>query len=146
MDQIPHYTSYKIDSDIHIDGKLDELAWLNAPRSSSFRDLISGASTIHDTRAAVLWDDDFLYVGYWIEEPNLQATLTERDAPIYTNNDVELFIAGEDAYYEFEINAYGTIYEVLFIWEESYVKKGYSRMEVFDREQDRSTTFSWCWI
>lgn len=132
---IPHYTSHKIDSAIQIDGKLDELVWLNAPRSKSFRDLISGESTIHDTRVAVLWDDDFLYVGYWIEEPNLQATLTERDALIYTNNDVELFIAGTDAYYEFEINAYGTIYEVLFIWEESYVKKGYSGMEVFNREQ-----------
>ncbi len=142
VDHIPHYTSYKIDSAMLIDGKLDELAWLNAPRSDSFRDLISGESTIHDTRVAVLWDDDFLYVGYWIEEPNLQATLTERDAPIYTNNDVELFIAGKDAYYEFEINAHGTIYEVLFIWEESYVKKGYSRLEVFDREQAGVRSFS----
>lgn len=104
---IPHYTVYKIDTSIQIDGKLDEAVWLNAPQSSSFRDLISGENAIHKTRAAVLWDDEFLYVGYWIEEPNLQATLTERDAPIYTNNDVELFIAGKDAYYEFEINAYG---------------------------------------
>lgn len=73
------------------------------------RDLVSGERAIHDTQVAVLWDDDFLYLGYWIEEPNLQATLTERDAPIYTNNDVEFFIAGEDAYYEFEVNAFGTI-------------------------------------
>ncbi|MDH3650805.1 MAG: carbohydrate-binding family 9-like protein [Saprospiraceae bacterium] len=134
-DDIPHYTAHKISSAIQIDGKLDEDVWIHATRSSRFRDLISGASTMHDTWAAVLWDDDFLYVGYWIEEPNLQATLTERDAPIYTNNDVELFIAGEDAYYEFEINAYGTIYEVLFIWEESYTAKGYRRMEVFDLER-----------
>jgi hypothetical protein len=135
VDEIPHYTSYKINDNIKIDGKLDELEWQKAPRSSRFRDLISGESTIHDTRVAVLWDDDYLYVGYWIEEPNLQATLTERDAPIYKNNDVELFIAGEDAYYEFEINAFGTIYEVFFIWEEAYVKKGFSSMEIFDLKQ-----------
>ena len=135
VEDIPHYTAYKIDKPIQVDGKLDEQVWKNAPRSSSFRDLISGKNTIHETQAAVLWDDEFLYVSYWIEEPNLQATLTERDAPIYTNNDVELFIAGEDAYYEFEINAYGTIYEVLFIWEESYLKKGYSNLKSFDREQ-----------
>lgn len=134
-DSIPHYTSYKINSPIQIDGKLNESVWINAPRSNSFKDLVSGESTIHETRAAVLWDDDFLYIGYWIEEPNLEATLTERDSRIYTNNDVELFIAGEDAYYEFEINAYGTIYEVLFIWEEAYIEKGYSRMEPFDREK-----------
>ncbi len=120
---------------MQIDGKLEESVWQLAPRSASFRDLISGASTMHDTRVAVLWDDEFLYVGYWIEEPNLQASLTERDALIYTDNDVELFIAGEHAYYEFEINAYGTIYEVFFIWEEAYVKNGYSRMEEFDRDR-----------
>lgn len=135
VEEIPHYTSYKINTSIQIDGKLDELSWLNAPRSDRFRDLISGEGTIHDTRTAVLWDDEFLYVAYWIEEPNLQATLTERDAPIYRNNDVELFVAGKDAYYEFEINAYGTIYEVFFIWEESYLEKGYSDMAIFDREQ-----------
>jgi len=39
-------------------------------------------------------------------------TLTERDSPIYKNNDVELFIAGKHSYYEFEINAFNTIYEV----------------------------------
>ena len=133
VEDIPHYTAYKIDAAVKIDGKLDEAAWENAPRSSNFRDLISGRSTIHETKAAVLWDDEFLYVGYWIEEPDLQATLTERDAPIYQNNDVELFIAGEDAYYEFEINAFGTIYEVFFIWEESYNK--YSQMAAFDRDK-----------
>ena len=104
--------------------------------------MISGANTIHKTQAAVLWDEEYLYVGYWIEEPNLQASLTERDAPIYTNNDVELFIAGEDAYYEFEINSYGTIYEVLFIWEEAFVKKGYSLLEVFNRNNDGVRPFN----
>ncbi len=134
-ESIPHYTSYKTNSPIKIDGKLDESDWIHAPRSNRFRDLISGDSTIHDTRAAVLWDDEFLYVGYWIQEPDLQATLTVRDAPIYKNNDVELFIAGEDAYYEFEINSYGTIYEVLFIWEKSYYQKGYDKMPAFDRNR-----------
>ena len=133
-EEIPHYTANKIKATILLDGKLDEPAWQSAPRSNNFRDLISGDSTQYATQAAVLWDEEFLYVGYWIEEPNLQATLTERDAPIYKNNDVELFIAGEDAYYEFEINAYGTIYEVLFIWEEAYVKKGFSGMKAFDRD------------
>lgn len=142
VNDIPHYTAYKVDTPVRIDGKLDETAWVNAPRSSNFRDLISGENTIHETQAAVLWDEDYLYVGYWIEEPNLQATLTERDAPIYTNNDVELFIAGEDAYYEFEINAFGTIYEVLFIWDEAYGTKGYDRMEEFNRDRPGVRAFN----
>ena len=95
--------------------------------------MISGRSGIHDTRAAVLWDDDNLYVGYWIEEPFVEATLTERDALIYENNDVELFIAGQDTYYEFEINALGTIYEVFFIWDDAYERSGYNAIPEFDR-------------
>ena len=57
---------------------------------------------------------------YWIEEPNVQARLTERDSFIWTENDVELFIAGPDCYYEFQINALGTIYEVFYIWQDAY--------------------------
>ncbi len=130
-DKIPHYTAFRLDSEIVIDGRLDEPAWKLAPRSERFRDLVSGAATIYSTHAAVLWDKDFLYVGYWIEEPNLQASLTQRDAPIYQDNDVELFVAGDDAYYEFEINAYGTIYEVLFIWEQAYRSGEYINMKEF---------------
>lgn len=139
---IPHYTAHKVKTNITIDGKLDEEVWLAAPRSNNFKDLITGSNTIHSTKAAVLWDEAYLYIAYWIEEPNLKATLTERDAPIYKNNDVELFIAGENAYYEFEINSFGTIYEVLFIWEEAYERMGYDQMPIFDRDQDGVRPFN----
>jgi hypothetical protein len=122
---IPHYVAYRTTVTPQIDGCLDEFVWQQVPRSPRFRDLISGRETIHDTRAAVLWDDDNLYVAYWLEEPDLQATLIERDAPIYENNDVELFIAGRDGYYEFEINSFGTIYEVIFFWDEAYKAGSY---------------------
>ena len=140
--EIPHYTAYRSSSAIKVDGKLDEKAWKEAPRSNDFKDLITGGNTIHSTQAAVLWDDDYLYVGYWIEEPDLQATLTERDAPIYKNNDVELFIAAEHAYYEFEINAFGTIYEVLFVWEDAYKNVGYDQMPDFNLERDSVRSFN----
>jgi hypothetical protein len=54
-----------------------------------------------------------------VEEPFVEATLTARDSLIYNDNDVEVFIAGRDAYYEFEINALGTLYEVFFVWEDA---------------------------
>ncbi len=138
---IPNYIAYSTTSPITIDGRLNETAWQRAPQSSSFRDMISGAETFRDTRAAVLWDEEYLYVGYWIEEPNLQATLTERDALIYQNNDVELFIAGSDTYYEFEINAYGTIYEVFFIWEESYLNGMYDTIPGLSRNESGRKPF-----
>lgn len=125
-DQIAHYTAYRIEEALSIDGHLDESAWQLAPRSPRFVDLISGQPAIHDTCAAVLWDDTYLYIGFWIEEPQLAATLTERDALVWTENDVEVFIAGKDAYYEFEVNPLGTIYEALFIWEDAYERGGFA--------------------
>ncbi len=130
---VARYSARRTPKPLQVDGKLTEEAWLHAPKSPRFVDLISGKKAVHNTQAAVLWDDQYLYVGYWIEEPFLEATLRDRDSPIYTNNDVECFIAGEDGYYEFEINAYGTIYEGLFFWQDAYEKLGLQRMPEFDR-------------
>lgn len=141
-EDIPHYVAHKISDTPTIDGKLDEVFWKNASRSTPFKDLVSGADAYLDTHAAVLWDDQNLYVGYWIEEPHITATLTRRDAPIYKDNDVELFIAGEDGYYEFEINSFGTIYEVLFFWMDAYKKKGYHKLPEFKRHAKGAKEFN----
>ena len=135
-ERIAHYTAHRVSAPLEIDGRLDEESWRHAPRSPRFVDLITGQPTIHDTRAAVLWDDACLYVGFWVEEPFVQATLTERDSPVWTENDVELFIAGKDAYYEFEINPLGTIYEALFVWEDAYERVGFSRAPEFSRNAE----------
>jgi hypothetical protein len=139
---IPRYTAYRLKDPINVDGVLNEGGWRSAPRSSRFVDLISGQPTLHDTRAALLWDDKNLYVGYWVEEPDVVATLTERDSPIYKNNDVELFIAGKDSYYEFEINALNTIYEVFFIWEQAYEKGGFANVPEFSRSNPKVRPFN----
>ncbi len=107
---VPPYIARRIDGAPIIDGRLDESCWRSATRSPRFADLVHATPGQYDTRAAVLWDDDCLYVGYWVEEPHVEARHTRRDALIYEDNDVELFIAGPDAYYELEINAFGTMY------------------------------------
>ena len=102
---VPPYIAQRIDGALIIDGRLDESCWRSATRSPRFADLVHATPGQYDTRAAVLWDDECLYVGYWVEEPHVEARHTRRDALIYEDNDVELFIAGPDAYYELEINA-----------------------------------------
>ena len=133
IESVARYKAFRTAEPITIDGKLDEASWLSAPRSPKFVDLISGKAAVHDTEAAVMWDDENLYVGYWIEEPLVQAKFTERDSPIYQDNDVELFVAGADAYYEFEINALGTVYEGLFIWQSAFEAKGYHKLPELDQ-------------
>jgi hypothetical protein len=133
-ERIAEYTALRTRGPIAVDGRLDEADWKAAPRSPRFSDLVRGRPGIHDTRAAVLWDAANLYVGYWVEEPFVEGTLTERDSLVYTNNDVELFVAGRDAYYELEVNSLGTLYEVFFVWEEAYEKSGYAALPELDRK------------
>lgn len=141
QDLIASYTAYRVDAAPVIDGKLDEACWQRAPRSARFSDLVSGKPAIHDTRVAVLWDDENLYVGYWVEEPLVTAYQTERDSLVWQDNDVELFVAGQDAYYEFEINPFGTIYEVFFVWEDAY-QRWYSQRPEFDRAAEGVRPFN----
>jgi hypothetical protein len=133
--EIASYTSFRIAQPITIDGKLDEPVWQRAPQSPRFIDILTGAPTIHDTRSTVVWDATNLYLAYRIEEPFLHAKYTNQNDPIYYDNDVEFFIAGRDAYYEFEINAFNTCYEVFFIWQDAYEKSGFSAAPEFARSK-----------
>ena len=108
---LKHYTSYRAKGPIVVDGYLDEESWQLVPKSPRFEDLEEpGRPALFDTRAAVLWDDEYLYVGFWLEEPDVRATYTTRDSMICEENDVEVFIAGEDSYYEFELKCLGHHY------------------------------------
>jgi len=130
---LKHYTCYRANGPIVIDGRLDDEAWKLAPPSPRFEDLETpGRPALLDTWAKLLWDDDYLYVGFWCAEPHLRGTQTERDCMICQENDVEVFIAGENAYFEFELNSLGTIMERFYIWQDSYVKGGYDQLAEFD--------------
>jgi hypothetical protein len=102
-----------------MNGRLDDPLWTAVERSPRFVDMVTGDPGFFETSAAAVWDDECFYAGFWIEEPFVRASLTERDSLIFQENDVELFIDGGDCYYEFEINALGTIYEVLFVWKDA---------------------------
>lgn len=107
------YSCRHIATPIHIDGKLDDPQWQQAPWTSDFVD-IQGAghpTPRYRTRVKMLWDDKYLYIGAELEEPNVTGTLTEHDSVIFHDNDFEVFIKplpDTASYYEFEINALNT--------------------------------------
>ena len=139
--EVSLYTCHRTSEPIIIDGNLDKRAWQLAPKSRRFVDVVTGRPGPFDTRAAALWDDQYLYIAFWIEEPSVEATLTERDSPIFNENDVEVFIDGGDCYYEFEINALATLYEVFFIWQDAYRRGGRFDTPEFDLHSERVTGF-----
>jgi hypothetical protein len=102
---------------IAIDGKLDDAAWRDAPWTEDFVEGDVRPKPRYRTRARMLWDDTYFYVAAELEEPHVWATLTQRDAYIFTvDNDFEVFIdpdGDHHAYYELEMNALNTVWDLL---------------------------------
>ena len=113
-----HYVCYRTAEKIKIDGKLNERSWSKAAATESFVD-ISGdgfPKPVYDTKARMMWDDDYLYVAAVLEEPNIVANLTQRDTIIYHDNDFEVFIdpTGDgQCYFEIENNARGVVFDLM---------------------------------
>ena len=73
------YVCYKADSPVVIDGKLDDIAWKRSEWTESFVDIEGDLKPkpFYDTKAKMLWDDNYFYFGVEMEEPHIWATLKE---------------------------------------------------------------------
>ena len=110
-----HYIVNKINDQINIDGKDDELAWSNAIYTDDFIDIEGDKIPSQKTNVKMLWDDKFLYVFAKLYENHIWGDITKRDEVIYYNNDFEVFINPNDdvfSYGEIEINALGTEWDL----------------------------------
>lgn len=101
-----------------IDGDLDKAFWAEADWSEEFEDIEwdKKPKPYHKTRMKMLWDDNYLYIGAYLEEDKIWANLTERDSVIFYDNDFEVFIDPDGDthnYFEFEINALNTVWDLL---------------------------------
>lgn len=111
------YISYKTNK-LLIDGALEEESWQKALWTSDFVDIEGSEkpAPLYNTRAKLLWDKEYLYIGAEIYEPHIQAKLRQRDTVIFYDNDFEVFIDPDGdthGYYELEINALNTVWDLL---------------------------------
>ncbi len=100
-----------------IDGSLDEPAWRETRFSEPFVDIEGDAKPRpeFDTKVKLLWDNDYLYIGARLVEPNVWGVLTEHDSVIFYDNDFEIFIdpdGDRQKYYEIEVNALATVWDL----------------------------------
>lgn len=117
----PHpkgYVCYRANTPLRLDGSLEDAAWRAAPWTDDFIDIEGDKKPKprFRTRAKMLWDDQYLYIGAEMEEPDVWATLTEHDSVIFHDNDFEIFIdpdGDNHLYGEIEINAFGTEWDLL---------------------------------
>ena len=137
----PDYTAKKIAGTIKIDGNINKDVWQTAEWSKRFVDMVTGQQGLYNTQTAILWNDTHLYIAFTAEEPFVEATQTERDSIIFLENDLEVFIDGGDCYYELEVNAANTAYEVFFIWKDAYTKGNKFDVPEFDVHHPQAYTF-----
>lgn len=112
-----NYVCYKSSEKPIIDGELDESCWRNAEWTNDFVDIEGNVKPkpCFSTRVKMLWDEAYLYFGAELEEPHIWSKLKQRDTVIFYDNDFELFIdpnSDSHEYYEFEINALGTVWDL----------------------------------
>lgn len=115
-----HYVCQKLDVPFSINGRLDHPAWMNAPWTEDFVDILGpeAKKPRFRTRAKMLWDSQYLYVGAELEEPHVWGTLTEHDSVIFQDNDFEIFLdpdGDNHLYAEFEMNALNTTWDLLLV-------------------------------
>lgn len=107
------HTVYRAEASIEVDGRLDETSWTAAPWTTDFVNIKGGdaPSPRFRTRAKMLWDDHALYVAARLEEPDVWATLTQRDTTLFRENAFEVFLDPTGTthnYIELEVNALET--------------------------------------
>ncbi len=114
---VPHTVAPPI-----IDGKLDDAVWQNAAtvhlqwrfNPANAPALIGLTPTVRTT-ARLLWDNQFLYVGFECEDPDIWSVYTQRDAYVWEGEAVEVYLdppgRGQN-YKEIDLNPLGALIDL----------------------------------
>lgn len=114
------YVCYKTLNNIVVDGDIRTHEWAEVPWSDMFVNIEgeNGQKPLQDTRVKMLWNDTYLYIAAELKEKDVWAYLTERESAVFYDNDFEVYIdpdGDSHTYFELEVNAIGTIWDLLLI-------------------------------
>ncbi|MFQ6133364.1 MAG: carbohydrate-binding family 9-like protein, partial [Armatimonadota bacterium] len=111
------YEARRAAQELTIDGHLEEAAWHRVVMTEHFTNIFHPELPEPSaTQVKALYDDDHLYFSLRARDTDIWATKTERDQPLWEEEVLEVYLDpdgdGRD-YAEFEINALGTIIDLL---------------------------------
>ena len=126
--QRPRYEVRRAAAPVTIDGHVNATEWSQASPAFEFIfpwEEQTGAK--QQTRARLLWDDTNLYIAYEVEDTDIVAQFTERDAWVYRDDTVEIFLnvrpSQTVAYYAIEANVRGALMDYFCADAQFYIKK-----------------------
>jgi hypothetical protein len=107
-----------------LDGRLDEPFWQDVPFTDDFVDISTTTTPKFLTHAKIRWDDEWIYVGGYIQDNAVWANITytchcynqSEDQVIFHDNDFEMFFDVDGTchnYKEYEMNAANQNWDLL---------------------------------
>ena len=97
--------------------------------SAIFCDVVKGIAPQQSTRVWTAWDAEEMRVLIRAEDTHIFATLTERDAPLYTEEVVEVFldpVGDGEGYFEIEVNPLNAVLDLVLRRSRSGWKKDFA--------------------
>lgn len=117
MPEVPVYGARRAVGPLGIDGVLDELSWALAPRVGAFRSIYDPSRPLkYHTEAAIVWDDDNLYVSFACADTQPWGRLTNRDDHLWNEEVVEVFLDPDGDgmnYAELEVSPHNVVVDLL---------------------------------
>lgn len=107
------YQCHYVSEPIKIDGLLEEPVWDKA-QVLEFMIPTTHGEPIGKTQGKLLWDKNYLYVGFKAYDKDIWSYFTQRDSHTCQEDVLEVFVkpyADAEPYYNFEINAINTVYD-----------------------------------
>jgi cellulose/xylan binding protein with CBM9 domain len=113
----PTYRAPRAVDAIHVDGRLAERSWAQAPRIRAFTDIFQPTRPVkYATEAAIVWDDANLYVAFACADDAPWGTLTTRDDRLWDEEVVEVFLDPDGDglnYAELEVSPNNVVVDLL---------------------------------
>lgn len=112
----PTYQLHRVRGQITIDGVLDEADWQSAP-PITLREGTLGTTTWYQSTAKMLWDDQYLYIGWTVSDPNIVSTFAKHDEPLWEQDVLEVFIdanSDEKGYVELHTSPANVHFDAIF--------------------------------
>jgi hypothetical protein len=110
------FTVPKATGPVTIDGKLDDAAWQSAVVFRDSYPISERSAGGPATEWRILWDDSFLYFAFDCTDTDLVAPEMKRDAPVYSDDCVEMFILPQlrtGSYWELVISPSDSVFDSL---------------------------------
>jgi hypothetical protein len=129
-----------------VSARTEERWWAGLP-ALGLKRTVTGDTPAQGTTVKLAWDETELRVLFAVEDTHVSATLTERDAPLYQEEVVEIFLdpVGDlESYFEIELNPLNAVLDLVLRRNRSgYVKDFAWRCEGLRTAVCR-TARGWC--